>query len=287
MRVEADCIPCYLKQTISTLRVAGIKEDKINEFIYGILDMIPSLSLCATPCENSSIILHRIYELLGDKDPYMDAKRKWNEYALSQYDNFLRLLEKYEDRLMGAFKISVAGNIIDMGITPDFDVGLALNEIAGKKFDHSDYAEFKTMLKGAGSILFIGDNSGEIVFDRVLAEELLRCGVKVVYAVKGSPILNDATYEDAEQAGLASICDIIDTGNKFLGVSYERCSQEFLTVLKKADIVIAKGQANFESMEGSSLAGSKTFFVLRAKCRLVAGCLGVRLGDIVLKRNRS
>jgi uncharacterized protein with ATP-grasp and redox domains len=287
MRVEPDCIPCYLKQSISTLRVAGVEEKEINGFIYNVLDMIPLLDLEATPCENSSIILHKVYELLGDRDPYKDAKKQWNNYALNQYQNFVSYIEKSDDRLLAALKVSVAGNIIDMGITPDFDIDLALNEITGKEFDYSDYEQFKEMLNESQNILFIGDNSGEIVFDKVLVEELLKRGKRVVYAVKSNPILNDATFEDAEQVGLASICEITGTGNKMLGVSYERCSHEFLTALKKADIVISKGQANFESMEGSSLAGSKTFFILRAKCPLVARCLGVKLGDIVLQRNRS
>lgn len=287
MRVEPDCIPCYLKQSISTLRVAGVDEKEINSFIYNVLDMIPTLDLQATPCENSSIILHKIYELLGDGDPYKNAKEQWNNYALNRYQSFMNVLENSADRLLGALKVSVAGNIIDMGITPDFDIDLALNEITGKEFDYSDYDQFKELLNESNNLLIVGDNSGEIVFDKVLAEELVKMGKSVVYAVKSNPILNDATYEDAEQVGLASVCEIIGTGNKLLGVSFERCSREFLTALRKADIVISKGQANFESMEGSSLAGSKTFFILRAKCPLVAKCLGVNLGDIVLQRNRS
>ena len=287
MLVKADCVPCYLKQSISTLQVAGIPESGINGILYSVLDMIPDLSLEGTPCENSSVIVRRIYELINERDPYLKDKIKWNDYALKQYDGLLKLVDGASDRLLMAFKISVAGNIIDMGITPDFDIDLSMSEITGKSFDYSDYEEFTALLEKSKDILIIGDNSGEIVFDKILVSELLKKGLEVTYAVKEEPILNDATMEDAVQVGMTELCRVITNGNGFLGTSDKLCSQDFLTILQKADIVVSKGQANFESLEGSPLAGGKTFFVLRAKCQLVAECLGVELGSIVLKRNRS
>lgn len=285
MFVKPDCVPCYLKQSISTLRAAGVPEDEINGILYRAWNVVPELNTQATPCENSSIVLHKIYELIGCSDPYRKAKTDWNQYALKQYPRLVDMVESSSDRLLTAFKISVAGNIIDMGITPDFDVNLALGEITGKKFDYSDYDEFMKLLEKAESILVIGDNSGEIVFDKVLVREFRKRGLEVVYAVKKGPILNDATMEDAAEVELDGICRVITNGNNYLGTSLNMCSPEFLTVLKKADIVICKGQANFESLESSPLVGTKTFFVLRAKCQLVADCLGVALGSIVLKRN--
>ncbi|HEY9061416.1 MAG TPA: ARMT1-like domain-containing protein [Pseudobacteroides sp.] len=287
MRVEADCIPCYLKQGISTLRIAGMNDKEISSTINSVLGIINQLSLEETPCYNSTVVLRKIYDIIGIIDPYKEAKIKWNDYALNQYKDFSRLVEKSDDRLHKAFKVAVAGNIIDMGITPDFDVDLAMNEITDKEFDHDDYNDLKPMLKNAKTVMILGDNSGEIVFDMVLVEEFKRLGLNVVYSVKGGPILNDSTMEDAVQVGLTSICEVVDTGNDLLGVVFEKSSQAFIEAFKRADIIISKGQANFESLEGSKRAGDKTFFVLRAKCPLVAKCLGVEFGDIVLKRNRS
>ncbi|MDP4181816.1 MAG: ARMT1-like domain-containing protein [Bacillota bacterium] len=287
MRVEADCIPCYLKQGISTLKVAGKSDLEISEMINSVLGVIPQMSLEATPCYNSTVILRKIYDIIGKIDPYKKAKEDWNNYALKQYKELIRIVEDSPNRLHKAFKVSVAGNIIDMGITPDFDVDLAMGEITGKEFDLDHFNQLEAMLDKAKNVLILGDNSGEIVFDMVLAQEFKKIGLNVIYSVKGGPVLNDCTLEDAEQIGLTSVCEVVTTGNDLLGVVFERSSEEFLNVFNKADIIISKGQANFESLEGNEMAGSNIFFVLRAKCPLVAKCLGVNFGDIVLKRNRS
>ena len=115
MRVEADCIPCYLKQGISTLRIAGIPDRETSKIINSVLGIIGELSLDGIPGYNSTIVLKKIYDIIGIADPYKEAKAKWNKYALGQYGLFQKLVEESEDRLHKAFKIAVAGNIIDMG----------------------------------------------------------------------------------------------------------------------------------------------------------------------------
>jgi len=187
MIVKPECVPCYLKQAHSTLKIAGIQEDKIVSILHKAAGAIPDFDVQATPAENSTLILKKIYEIMGNNDPYYDAKMQWNDYILERYDSLTKLVEKSEDRLLTAFKIAVAGNIIDMGITPDFDINIALKEITEKEFDHSDYREFLDRLESSKHILVVGDNSGEIVFDRILVEELKRKGYEVVYVVKDGP----------------------------------------------------------------------------------------------------
>lgn len=285
MFVKADCVPCYLKVGISALRYAGLDEEKVNEVLCKSMDSVADLKLSATPGENTSKFLIRIAELIGNKDPFYTAKRESNKFAMSKSKSLEKLVDKAEDRLLTAFKISVSGNIIDMGINPDFDIDLALSEITGKDFDHSDYNEFRKMAAEAKNVLIVGDNCGEIVFDKILVRELQKIGLEVTFAVRKEPILNDATMEDAEEVGMTKLCRVVDTGSDYIGVEEQFCSPEFLTEYRKADIVISKGQANFESLESSALAGEKTFFVLRAKCDIVARCIGVPLGSIVLKKN--
>lgn len=287
MKVTPDCVPCYLKQVISTLRFAGVEDKEINIYLYKIVNLIPGLSLDASPAENSTIILKKLYELLNDPDPYKSYKIKWNNLIMRKYGFLKKLVERSDDKLLTALKISVAGNIIDMGIMPDFDLSKALREITRKEFELSDYHDLAKKLATPCLILILGDNCGEIVFDKVLSEELTGRGHEVVYAVKSKPMLNDATIEDAKQINLCSVCRVIENGSSYLGTEIKFCSEEFLTEFKKADIVISKGQANFESLEGSIIAGEKTFFLLRAKCEPVAHALKVSPGSIVLKKNRS
>lgn len=286
MLVKPECMPCYLRQAISTLRFAGWRDDDINKTLTEIVKIIPGLSLDATPAENSTILLRKLYDMIGNQDPYASMKEQWNDFVLQRVEGLIHTASASKDPLLAAFKISVAGNIIDMGITPDFDIGQALDEITSKEFDMDDYASVKEMLAGARKVLVIGDNCGEIAFDTVLVRQMLGMGLEVVYAVKEKPVLNDATMEDAHQTGMTDLCRVITTGNGYLGVPPELCSDEFLTEYKEADVVISKGQANFETLEGSELTGGKTVFVLRAKCQLIADCLGARLGDIVLIKDR-
>ena len=282
MFIKPDCIPCYLKQAISTLRIAGVDETKMNHILLELVDVI---SPDGSSAENVSLMLHKINRLIGSNDPYCEEKKKWNTYILNNFDSLTHLLDSAQDRLLEAFKISVAGNVIDMGINPDVNLDSVMSDITRKGFDHSDYLELSNMLDKPKSVLVLGDNAGEIVLDKVLVSELKRMGHDVVFSVKSAPILNDATMEDAEQVGMTRLCKVITTGNNFVGVAERECSQEFLDTYRNADVVIAKGLGNFETLEGTILAGEKTFFVLKAKCQIVAELLGVNLGGIVLKMN--
>ncbi len=288
MKVIADCIPCYLRQVLNTVRTAGYPEDRATEVIINAMKVIPGLGSEATPAENSTIVLLEAYKTMGIQDPYREAKRESNKLALGLLKEVAAIAENSADHLLAALKISVAGNIIDMGIMPDFDINMTLKEITGKEFDRSDYSEFRIDLKRAHKVMIIGDNSGEIVFDRILADELkvYNPGIELTYAVKGSPILNDATMEDARETGMDKAARVITNGSGYLGTILERCSADFLRELDDADLVIAKGQANYESLERSTAAGLKTYFLLRVKCPSVASNAGVNFGDILFIKNR-
>lgn len=285
MKVKIECIPCYLKQVLSTVKIADYPEDKANEVFYEAIKIIPELDTESTPAENSTIVLLEAYKAMGMEDPYKQAKKESNELAMKLYEKLGYLIKNAPDPLLTAFKVSVAGNIIDMGIMPDFDINVAINEITGKEFDMCNYDEFKSCLNNAENVMILADNSGEIVFDKLLVNTLKEYGVHVTYAVKEKPILNDATMEDAIDTGMDKIAEVITNGAGFLGTVLHRCSNEFIKRFENADLVISKGQANYESLEGSRLAGDKTFFVLRVKCDLVADCAGAKFGDILLLRN--
>ncbi|MDP4128257.1 MAG: ARMT1-like domain-containing protein, partial [Bacillota bacterium] len=150
-----------------------------------------------------------------------------------------------------------------------------------KNFARDDYELFQQRLKDAREILILGDNSGEIAFDRLLAEQLSDFGVKVTYAVKGRPILNDATMEDAAYVGMTDRIRVISNGSGILGTILRDCSEEFKQAYEKADLVISKGQANYESLEALGKEDRRLYFLLRAKCEIVAESLGVELGEMV------
>jgi uncharacterized protein with ATP-grasp and redox domains len=279
------CIPCYLKQVINTFNQVGVEDEKAQQLMRTVLPVISTMDPRKTPAENSTVLLHKLNELLGDPDPFLRAKQKSNELALRMLPKLRMIVEESADPLFTACRIAIAGNIIDLGILENFDVDASLEDALGSEFAHNDAQLFKSQVETAQCVLVLGDNCGEIVFDRVLVEYLKRQNKEVIYAVKGGTILNDATREDAETTGMTEVVKVIDNGTNYIGTILEHCSAEFYRVFSDSDLVISKGQGNYETLESTSEAGEKTFFLLRAKCPAVARKLDVKLGDIVLARN--
>jgi uncharacterized protein with ATP-grasp and redox domains len=248
--------------------------------------MIPGLDPEETPAVNSTLVLRKINALLDIDDPFEVAKKESNELALSLLPQLRERIRQSDDSFYTACQISVAGNIIDLGIFSDYDLEGTLQESLAKHFAIDDSAEFKKRLRSAHEVLILGDNSGEIAFDKLLAEELGKLGVQVTFVVKGQSILNDATIEDAVHVGMGEVAEVMTNGNGFLGTVVQERSQELIEAMERADLIISKGQANYESLESTPEAGEKTYFLLRAKCEIVAKNLGVDLGSMVFAQNR-
>ena len=286
MRSTVDCVPCYIKHIISTLRTAGIEEEEHYAIIHALFPTIAALDPLKTPAKNSSLVLFEAYRLMGAEDPYKEAKTASNQLARTFLPVLERIVSASKDPLLTALKASVAGNAIDMGINPDFDVGASIRRELEREFRRSDVEILRELLNEGGPLVVIGDNSGEIVFDSLLMATLRGFTAELIYVVKDGPILNDATREDAEETGMHLLAKIVTTGSNYLGVIPELCSQELSAAIASARLVLAKGQANYETLEGTSFAGDKTFFLLQAKCPVIAAHLGVELGDSVLVRNK-
>lgn len=282
MKVNADCVHCYLKQAVSCMNLAGIDEDTQHEVLFKLMDDVKNYSRENTPAENSTLALLKTYELIGNYDPYKDIKRQSNDLALKLYPELQKMMDESDDKLDCALRIAVAGNVIDLGINRDFDICEALRHSMEIGFSINHYKEFKDKITAAKKIMIIGDNSGEIVFDKILAEYLKTLGKDIVYVVKENPILNDTTMEDAVYTGMDKISRVITNGSGYLGNCIQKVSKQFLEEFYESDIVLAKGQANYESLEDEDISKGKVFFLLRAKCDRVAESLGVELLDMVL-----
>ncbi|OPX83601.1 MAG: hypothetical protein A4E53_04549 [Pelotomaculum sp. PtaB.Bin104] len=190
-------------------------------------------------------------------------------------------LNSSNKRLNDALKIAVAGNVIDLGINRNFDINASLKNSLRVGFAKDDFRRFKEKLDQEDQVVILGDNAGEIVFDKLLAEELSAMGKKITYLVKGGPILNDATRADALQVGMDQIARVVTTGSNHLGAPLAEISEEAAGILQKAGLVISKGQANFESLEHEEIANGKVFFLLKIKCECVGITAGSKFGDIV------
>ncbi len=282
MEILLDCLPCVLRQVLEASRMATDKPEvhaKIMEESINILSNFKRYRSSPDIVKD----MHEVVKCLtGVSDPYKLIKDRDIESAKKIQPFLNDYLAQKQNVLYWALKIAATGNIIDSAIYSNIDIESSFQEELSKEFSVSDLDLLEEELKSAKSILIIGDNAGETIFDRVLIERLT--GYKITYAVRSKPIINDATLQDAYDSGINGYADIITTGCAAPGAILEQCSVEFLSVFDRADIVISKGQGNFEAL---SDCPRTVFFLLKAKCTMISGRLKVNLNDYVFKRHRT
>ena len=277
MKTYLDCFPCFISQALRAARIATNDEKKIETILDEVGMMLKNIPLGCPPPESARLIYHKVKEITGNLDPYKKIKKESTQKALSLYPFLENRLEKSKDRLLTAIQIAIAGNVIDFGADWDFDIESETYKVLEMNFAVCDYNRFKRNLDKAPNVLYIADNAGECVFDRILINEIQK---PVTYVVRGMPIINDATYEDAVQAGIDRVATILSSGTDAPGTVLETCNPEFKNVYKDSEFIISKGQGNYEALSKEKRA---IFFLLRTKCTVVADDIGVCRGDIVLK----
>ncbi|MFY9197780.1 MAG: ARMT1-like domain-containing protein [Acutalibacteraceae bacterium] len=282
MEISFDCIPCLLKQAVSASRMATNDKNIQEKIIFESLDILSKYNdYCCSP-DLARDIHSAVKKHTKVEDPYNEIKQRDIKSAKSVYPALKEFLDQKNNELYWALKISATGNIIDSAISNFIDIkGCALAE-AEKDFGVCDIKDFEEKIKNAKTILILGDNSGETVFDKVLIENL--APKNVVYAVRGEPILNDATMSEAIQSGLDECATIISSGCDSPGTILDRCNSEFVELFYNADVVISKGQGNFESL---SSCNREVYFLLKAKCGMVAELLEVNVNDYVFKMHTA
>ena len=277
MRTYADCLPCFLDQALRAGRIATDDEKKIKRLLDEVGTMLRDIPLESTPPETGRLIYEKVREITGQLDPYKQIKSESTKKALTLYPSLKKIVEKSSDTLLTAVRIAIAGNVIDFGVNRDFDIEKEIDEALKQKFAILDYDKFRNRLDETTDILYIADNAGECVFDRILIEEMRK---QVTYVVRDVPVINDATYEDAIQAGIDKVGTLLSSGTNAPGTILRTCSAEFKKVYNKSKFIISKGQGNYEALSNER---RPIFFLLRVKCHVIANDIGVNEGDIILK----
>jgi len=277
MKTYLECLPCFMSQALRAGRMATKDEKKIKVLLDEVGCMVKDIPMESTPPETGDLIYQKVSEITGVKDPYKKIKESNIKEALALYPKLKQIINKSPNKLLTAIRIAIAGNVIDLGVDKEFNILEDLEKILVREFAFFDFEEFKYHLKNAKSILYLGDNAGESVFDKILIEEM---GKPVTYVVREVPVINDVTVEDAINSGLDEVAEIISSGSSAPGTILNLCSNAFLDRFNNADMVISKGQGNYE---GLSNVDRLVFFLLKAKCNVIANNLQVRENDIVLK----
>ena len=276
MHTYLDCYPCFMRQALSAARRAGATEELQHRLLLKTMEHLRGLSPDATPPEMAADIHRLVRQETGNTDPYREAKHGATRQALVRYPELKRLVAASSTPLETAARIAIAGNIIDLGVADSYDLEEALRRVMTQPLAIDGSSKLRQALKEARQVLYLADNAGETVFDRVLIETL---PLPVTYAVKSAPVLNDATREDAIAAGIDGVAEVIDNGSDAPGTLLGQCSATFRERFASAELILAKGQANYESL---STMAAPVFFLLQAKCAVIARDLGIDTGEIAI-----
>jgi uncharacterized protein with ATP-grasp and redox domains len=279
IKVTYDCIPCAIGSLITLFKKGLVADEKQESTMRALLDYLSKIDYNQSP-PNLGREMHRIIrDVLQDPDPYYDIKQKFNRLMLDYYPELKKLVDEAENPFQMALRLAIAGNVIDYGPNQLFDINKTLEQARSIVLAIDDSESLQKSISQSKMLLYLGDNAGEIVMDRILLETIRY--PNTYFAVRGAPIINDALIEDAELVGINKIAKVITNGDDAPGTILENTSAEFRDIFDRADLIISKGQGNYEGLNGSD---KNIYFVLMTKCDHVANHLGIRKGDFVVKR---
>lgn len=286
MKLQFECVPCYVRQALDAAKLATDDREIHENLLRKALTVASEFDINDSGFVLQAKIKKILEEMLPAVDPYKNVKKKFNNIALGLRDELKSIIRNSEDPFETSLRISLAGNIIDFGPATTVNKKIieeAIKKSLSQKLDSRKVALLKKEIENAEKILFIGDNAGEIVLDKIFMENLPY--EKITYAVRGGPALNDATIEDAKMVGMVDYVRVITTGLDMPAAILPLCSEEFVSEYKKSDLIISKGQGNYEALCEED---NNIFFLLKIKCPLVAGNFSEKyeVGDIVVHNNR-
>ena len=280
MKIYFDCIPCFIRQVLDSVKMTTADERIRETVLREALKLAGDMDYRTSPPAMAQQIHRFIRKTTGVEDPYLEKKNHYNKQALSLYPELKERVESSSDPLETAVRLAIAGNIIDLGVNSILKEGQIEQTIANSLKDELDLEalqRFRSAIEKAEKILYLGDNAGEIVFDRLLLEQL-PCE-KITFVVKGGPVLNDVTIEDAQITGITDLVEVIDNGSDAPGTIINDCSEDFRSRFEQSDLLVIKGQGNFETLND---VPKNKFFLLQPKCSVLAEHLGCKIGSLVL-----
>lgn len=284
MQTGLECLVCFVRQALSAARLSTCETQVQRRVVDETGRMLSQVDLRRTPPENAVFLYRLIADITGQQDPFRELKRQSNEFALSIYDVISTQIDAAVDPLRAAIHFAACGNIIDYAAQHSFDAAESMTGCGAQTFVVDDYLTLLDNLqkRKRTKVLYLADNCGEIVFDGILIRKLQEFDCEVTLAVRGAPVINDATMEDAVSCGLTSLCLVIDNGTGCPGTPLADCSPEFRRFFSEADIILSKGMGNFETL---SDVQAPLFFLFTVKCTRVAAYLNDRFADRKLELN--
>ncbi len=288
MQLEPECVGCLFNQVLRAFQL--LKPDISREIILDTQKKLMEYLMNLDMEQNASPIFGKalyklIAEALGVKDPYASIKKKYNQLAMQFYDEAKKIVDKAEDPLFEAIIVAALGNTIDLAAQHQIDFINDIKSFSPEDLVINDYDKFKQALQRTNHLLILGDNCGEIVFDKLLIVTMKKLypDLEIVYSVRAAPTINDVTIEDAKFIGLTDLVRVIE-GSDTPGIHIPTSTDEFKKhFFLKNGVILSKGQGNFESLYGMEILDRKMFYLLKAKCSLMERIFKVKIGNLIFK----
>ncbi len=285
MRSELECLNCILRQGITTTRLTDSEPEvqfqavrKVLKYLSTITDLSPS------PAELSTPAYRIVKETTGKQDPYQKLKEESSKHTKNHLEEIVKIIRESDQPLWTAGHLAVIGNTIDFGIfkAEDINIEKDLLTMLRQPLAIDEYCYFEKILSQKKELLYITDNAGEVYFDYLFGREIQRHfpHLKIYFVVRSEPVINDATLKEGQEAGLDTIGSILTTGNDEIGLPLHKADSTVREIWNRNPVIISKGQGNFETLNQQH---GDIFFLLKAKCSIVAHEMGVKLYDVVFK----
>lgn len=289
MKLQKECITCIIAQVKTVTNMLNLAEPQREAAMRDTLCYLDSANFDACTPESMGELWQILLGHVGGGDPYAKIKSLCNSEAMRMVPSTREKIAKSDDPLTVALKYAIAGNLIDYGLERPVSVeeqNAQIDFIANTPFSIDDSAALRDALGRAKTMLYLGDNAGEIVFDKLLVEQLRRAypHLAISFVVKGSAVLNDVTLADAQEVNMEEVARVIDNGDCAPGTVLPHTSEAFQREFARADAILSKGQGNFESLSG--VEKEDLFFLFTAKCDTVCNEVGVAKRSIVCLKNR-
>lgn len=283
MNINEECISCIVNQSVRVANLVTDDKELRDKITSTVQRMSKDFSFAKNPPQIASGVYETMSKILSKDDLYDEVKVSSTKKALSFVPLLKEELSSSDNKLLTATKIAVAGNVIDLAAQVSFDLDEELAKVFYTQFAHNDFEKLKRELEKAKTVLLIGDNVGEHIFDYIFIETLQKLYPKIQfsYMVRGNPIINDVTLKEAEEAKFDELCELVDSGVNTPGFAYECANSYSQNLFDSVDLVISKGMGNYECLSPS--VRENIFCLLKIKCNVVANSLQKEVGDIICK----
>jgi len=290
MKLQPECITCIIAQVKNVTNMFGLSEDARKAAMDDTHAYLAGANYEGCTPESMGELWQILLGHVGGRDPYGAIKSLCNQEAMKMLPATREKILRASEPFNVALKYAIAGNLIDYGLEHPVSIeeqNAQIDAMANPAFSRDDSAKLFAAMSTASTMLYLGDNAGEIVFDKLLIEQIRKRfpALELSFVVKGSPVLNDVTYADADEVGMSDVARVIDNGDASPGTVFARTSEAFRRAFAEADVILSKGQGNFESLSGTEK--ENLFFLFTAKCDTVCVEAGVPKRSIVCMENQS